>query len=121
MVVNVIERTPGQTALTAGLAWLEQPERLDAPWPVHRIGSTLPDWVIGIHLADLDDDGDLDAVTGGYSGLNILKGSYSGASRDFDQPGWTKRPPWVASPGSKTRVIPPSPGAAMTSTAGCGG
>ena len=77
-MVNVIERAPAQTALTAGLAWLEQPERLDAPWPVHRIGSTLPDWVIGIHLADLDSDGDLDAVTGGYSGLNILKGSYSG-------------------------------------------
>ena len=88
---------------------------------MHRIGSTLPDWVIGIHLADLDSDGDLDAVTGGYSGLNILKGSYSGASRDFDQPGVDEtatvgRIAWFQNPG-----IPPSLGAAMTSTAGCRG
>ena len=46
----------------------------------------MPDVIIGIELADIDGDGDLDAITGGYSGLNILEGGYSGASRDYDEP-----------------------------------
>ncbi|RIJ26850.1 FG-GAP repeat domain-containing protein [Henriciella mobilis] len=82
---SAIEGTP----LMAGLGWLKQPGSLDEPWVYHRIGDILPDVVIGIELADIDGDGDLDAVTGGYSGLNILKGGYSGASRDFDEPGVT--------------------------------
>lgn len=72
--------------LIGALGWLKQPESLDEPWVYHRIDDILPDVVIGIELADIDGDGDLDAVTGGYSGLNILKGGYSGASRDFDEP-----------------------------------
>ncbi len=87
IVLNVVERSKEFDGVQAGLGWLEQPTEPSAPWRYHRIGSTLPDWVIGIHLADIDDDGDLDVVTGGYSGLNILAGSYSGASRDFDEPG----------------------------------
>lgn len=86
IVLNVIERSDAFEGLTAGLGWLEQPTDLKEPWVFHRIGNTLPDWVIGIHLADIDGDGDLDVVTGGYSGLNVLKGSYSGSSRDFDEP-----------------------------------
>lgn len=72
--------------LTASLGWLKQPEHLDQPWVYHRIGNILPDVVIGIAVADIDGDGDLDAVTGGYSGLNVLKGGYSGASRNYDEP-----------------------------------
>ncbi len=87
IVLNVIEQGESISGLQAGLAWLEQPPDLSDPWTVHRIGNTLPDWVIGIHLADINGDGDLDAVTGGYSGINILSGSYSGASRDYDEPG----------------------------------
>ena len=56
---------------------------------MHRIGNTLPDWVIGIHVTDIDGDGDEDVVTGGYSGINIIDGAYSGASRDFDDPSVT--------------------------------
>ena len=87
LIMNVLEQSAAFDRPRAGLGWLEQPESLSEPWRFHRIGETLPDWVIGIHLADLDGDGDLDAVTGGYSGINILAGSYSGASRDYDEPG----------------------------------
>ena len=88
----------------AGLVWLRQPERLSEPWQLHRVGSTLPDWVIGIGLADIDGDGDTDAVTGGYSGLNIIRGGYSGASRDADDPSVTRnstvaRIAWFENPG----------------------
>lgn len=88
LAVSVYE-TPSPiegSPLMAALGWLKQPESLDGPWVYHRIGDILPDVVIGIELADFDGDGDLDAVTGGYSGLNILKGGYSGASRDYDEP-----------------------------------
>lgn len=88
MAVAVYE-TPSPvegSPLTASLGWLKQPASLDEPWVYHRIGDILPDVVIGIEMADIDGDGDLDAVTGGYSGLNILKGGYSGASRDYDEP-----------------------------------
>jgi len=105
IAVNVSETDPSDPhTARSGLAWLEQPETLDQPWPLHRIGETLPDLVIGIHLADVDGDGDLDAVTGGYSGLNILSGGYSGASRDFDEPSVTPaatvgRLTWFENPG----------------------
>jgi hypothetical protein len=88
LIVNVVEDsgtgTPGYA--TSGLGWLRQPENLENPWTYFRIGNTLPDVVIGISMADIDGDGDLDAITGGYSGLNILAGGYSGASRDEDDP-----------------------------------
>lgn len=86
LIVNVLERSKSYTGLQAGLGWLQQPTKPGAPWIYHRIGETLPDWVIGIQLADIDGDADLDAVTGGYSGLNVVDGAYSGASRDFDDP-----------------------------------
>ncbi|MBX2848868.1 MAG: VCBS repeat-containing protein [Acidiferrobacterales bacterium] len=89
IVLNVIEKSKDYKTLHAGLGWLKQPEDLSSPWLYYRIGNTLPDWVIGIHLADIDGDSDLDVVTGGYSGLNILDKTYSGASRDFDDPSVT--------------------------------
>lgn len=87
------------------LGWLEQPVTLDAAWRYHRIGDILPDMVIAVELADLDGDGDLDAVTGGYSGLNILRGGYTGAMRDTDHPDVTAsstvgRIAWFENPGA---------------------
>ena len=87
-----VRETPASihgSPLLAPLGWLKQPETLDDAWVYHRIGDILPDVVIGIELADIDGDGDLDAITGGYSGLNVLEGGYSGASRDYDEPNVT--------------------------------
>ena len=86
LLVNVLELADDPSFRHAGLGWLMQGDSLDAPWVLHRIGNTLPDWVIGIHVTDIDGDGDEDVVTGGYSGINIIDGAYSGASRDFDDP-----------------------------------
>ncbi|MEM6817504.1 MAG: VCBS repeat-containing protein [Pseudomonadota bacterium] len=86
LILNVIEISKHYAGRTAGLGWLKQPAELSDPWLFYRIGNTLPDWVIGIHLTDIDGDGSLDVITGGYSGINVLAGTYSGASRDFDEP-----------------------------------
>jgi len=90
--------------LVAGLGWLKQPEQLDEPWTFFRVGNTLPDIVAGIGIADIDGDGDLDAITGGYSGLNILRGAYTDASREEDSPQVTAassvgRIAWFENPG----------------------
>jgi len=86
------------------LGWLRRPASLDQPWTYFRIGDTLPDVIIGISLADIDSDGDLDAMTGGYSGLNIMTGAYSGATRHADDPRVTPsstvgRMAWFENPG----------------------
>ena len=105
LLVNVLELADDPSFRHAGLGWLEQGESLDDSWVFHRIGNTLPDWVIGIHVTDIDGDGDPDVVTGGYSGINIIEGAYSGASRDFDDPSVTSassvgRISWFENPGN---------------------
>ncbi|MBS1825490.1 MAG: VCBS repeat-containing protein [Acidobacteria bacterium] len=47
--------------------WLEQPAGLDGVWKRHAIGSTFPDSPTAMTLVDLNGDGRLDVVTGGYS------------------------------------------------------
>jgi hypothetical protein len=86
------------------LGWLRRPASLDQPWTYFRIGDTMPDVLVGIALADIDADGDLDAMTGGYSGLNIMTGAYSGATRHADDPRVTPsstvgRMAWFENPG----------------------
>ena len=49
------------------LIWLEQPKNWADGWKVHTIGTTAPDWIVGIQLADINGDGPLDLITGGYS------------------------------------------------------
>ena len=106
LVVGVTERWGSGDARQSylGFGWLHQPPGLNQPWTYFRIGDTLPDVVVGIALADIDGDGDLDAITGGYSGLNILTGAYSGASREQDDPRVTAastvgRIAWFENPG----------------------
>jgi hypothetical protein len=50
------------------LVWLEHPATKQSPWRAHLIGSTAPDNLVGIVASDLDGDGDIDVLTGGYSG-----------------------------------------------------
>ena len=109
VVVGVIEQCGDLRAPNGlpALGWLRQPASLNRSWRYHRIGDILPDMPIGIEIADFDGDGDVDVVTGGYSGLNILKGGYSDASRDIDSPGvdasaTVGRIAWFANPGRGT-------------------
>gem|GEM_PF-58804 len=85
LIVNVLETVPGSPA-NIGLAWLKQPETLSQHWVFNRIGGVMPDWIAGLKLADIDGDGHLDVIAGGYSGLNILAGTFSGAPRLLDDP-----------------------------------
>lgn len=105
LVVNVLETAPGMP-VNMGLAWLKQPESLDQPWVMRRIGNVMPDWIAGLKLADIDGDGYLDVMAGGYSGLNILAGSFSGAPRLMDDPEATPsdtfgRIAWFRNPGAE--------------------
>lgn len=49
------------------LVWLEQPEDPADRWRLHVAGTFGPDQLVGLVLADIDGDGDLDAMAGGYS------------------------------------------------------
>ncbi|QIB67198.1 FG-GAP repeat domain-containing protein [Kineobactrum salinum] len=102
-VYETPQAVPG-SPLMAGLGWLQQPASLDQPWIYFPIGDTLPDFVAGIAVADIDGDGHLDVISGGYSGLNILAGGFSGASRNEDDPRVTAsstvgRIAWFRNPG----------------------
>lgn len=49
------------------LLWLEQPANADEAWRYHLIDTRTPDQVVGIRLADIDGNGGLDIMAGGYS------------------------------------------------------
>lgn len=49
------------------LVWLEQPANVNDAWRLHAIGTFAPDQLVGLVAADIDDDGDLDVMAGGYS------------------------------------------------------
>ena len=50
-----------------GLSWLEQPADFAGAWRQHTVGGLAPDRLVGFVLADIDDDGRLDAFSGAYS------------------------------------------------------
>lgn len=54
-------------ASNVGLGWLQQPAALDGTWAFHRVGDFGPDLMASIALADIDGDGDMDMLSGGYS------------------------------------------------------
>lgn len=54
-------------ATIRGLAWFEQPAELTEPWIAHHVGDFGPDRIAGMAIADIDGDGDVDIIAGGYS------------------------------------------------------
>ena len=80
------------------IVWLEQPATLDGAWKLHPIGDYAPDEVVGIAIADINGDGLIDVMTGGYSGgsrdndANVAPNSASGRLAWFQNPGNTARP-----------------------------
>ncbi len=49
------------------LVWLEQPADPAGAWRLRPIGRLTPDNLVGFAFADIDGDGDLDAMSGAYS------------------------------------------------------
>ena len=49
------------------LVWLEQPSNFKEDWLVHPIDPYTPDKLVGIKIADINGDGLMDIMTGGYS------------------------------------------------------
>ncbi len=55
------------TAWPSYLLWLRRPVDAGSAWPTTLIGDFAPDQLVSVRLADIDNDGDLDAFAGSYS------------------------------------------------------
>ena len=73
--------------------WIEQPENIDNTWNAYTIGSILPDGLVGMEIADIDNDGDIDVMVGSYS-----RGSRTGDG-DVDANDALGRLAWFENPG----------------------
>jgi hypothetical protein len=75
------------------VVWLEQPATLDGVWQLHTIGDYAPDEVVGLSAVDIDGDGWIDVMTGGYSGgardadTDLSPNAVSGRLAWFRNPG----------------------------------
>ncbi len=82
-------REPGSRP---GLAWFEQPDHWSDSWKAHQIGTFWPDRMVGIALADINGDGHLDVLCGGYSeGPRDVDGDL-GPDRRLGRLGWFQNP-----------------------------
>ena len=76
----------------AAWSWLEQPADLTKPWIFHRIGDLLPDMMTGVDAADIDGDGDLDVISGGYSRGSRSEDSDVDVAKPMGRIAWFQNP-----------------------------
>ncbi|XOV84045.1 MAG: FG-GAP repeat domain-containing protein [bacterium] len=91
------------TAWPSYLLWLQRPAQAQEPWRTSIIGNIAPDQLVSVRLADIDNDGDLDAFSGSYSrgprdqdGHDITAADALGRITWFENPGAGRHlQPWV--------------------------
>ncbi len=90
------------TETPTSVVWLEQSAVPTESWRLHSIGSTSPDMLVGVAMADIDSDGDSDVMTGGYSlgprladGGDVTRDDPVGRLAWFENPGASERRPWI--------------------------
>ncbi|MBT8078257.1 MAG: VCBS repeat-containing protein [Gammaproteobacteria bacterium] len=95
--LDIVEATPRR----GQLVWLKQPASPELDWTLYEIGTVDPDLITSVRLADIDDDGDLDAFTGTYSlgprdrdGPDISANDPLGRIAWFENPGSDRRASW---------------------------
>ncbi|MBU6319728.1 MAG: VCBS repeat-containing protein [Alphaproteobacteria bacterium] len=87
-------------ATDRGLGWLEQPASIRDIWKFHAIGDFGPDALTGIAASDIDGDGDIDVISGGYSRGDRATDSNMPISASLGRLGWFANPgradlPWT--------------------------
>ena len=83
-----------------GLTWLEQPAEPTGAWHAHVIGNIAPDNLVGFVLADLNNDGRLDAFSGAYSSGSRDADADADPLRAVGRLAWFEQPadptePWI--------------------------
>jgi len=98
--IVLFEVNKADKALGTHLIWLEQPTSFDQAWKVHTIGNTYPDELVGIRKADINADGHMDIMTGGYSRGARDKDGKVKKDQSLGRIAWFEHPkdlakPWV--------------------------
>jgi|TARA_B100002003_G_scaffold251763_1_gene297320 hypothetical protein len=75
-----------------GLAWIEQPARMDDAWNSYPIGSFGTDTMTGIELADINGDGYMDVMAGSYSGGDRMEDTDVGINDALGRLAWFENP-----------------------------
>lgn len=78
--------------LGVGPVWLEQPASSELAWQLHEIGDYAPDQLVGLALADINGDGRLDLMTGGYSGGSRIADGGADVNDALGRLAWFEQP-----------------------------
>jgi len=82
------------------LVWLEQPPDWSEEWTLHIIGGFGPDQLVGLLSADINDDGYVDFISGGYSRGSRDKDGAVSINDPLGRLAWFENPkvpsaPWI--------------------------